>query len=67
VQGLTKRLSSAHQGEAVEQFFHESPIPTDPHPYQALEIFWGYNFFNYFAVSPTPKSKILACGYKASG
>jgi pimeloyl-ACP methyl ester carboxylesterase len=29
----------------MEQFFAECPVPTEPHPYKALEIFWNYNFF----------------------
>ena len=45
VQSLTNRLSTNHQKEVLEQFFAESPVPTEPHPYEALEIFWGYNFW----------------------
>ena len=29
----------------MERFFAECPVPTEPDPYQALEIFWSYNFF----------------------
>ena len=45
VQYLTNRLSSSHQKEELEQFFAESPVPTESEPYEALEIFWGYNFW----------------------
>ncbi|MGC1244698.1 MAG: alpha/beta hydrolase [Spirulinaceae cyanobacterium] len=45
VQSLTNRLSSDGTGRKIERFFAESPVPTEPHPYEALEIFWGYNFF----------------------
>ena len=45
VQYLTNRLSSNHRQEALEQFFAESPVPTESEPYAALEIFWGYNFW----------------------
>ena len=45
IQYLTNRLSSNHQKEVLQQFFAESPVPTEPHPYEALEIFWGYDFW----------------------
>ncbi|EDX77235.1 hydrolase, alpha/beta fold family, putative [Coleofasciculus chthonoplastes PCC 7420] len=45
VQSLTNHLSSDHTGKKIERFFAESPVPTEPHPYKALEIFWDYNFF----------------------
>lgn len=45
VQQLTNYLSSPHRHEVMEQFFAECPVPTEPHPYKALEIFWNYNFF----------------------
>ncbi len=45
IQYLTNRLSSNHQKEALEQFFTESPVPIEPEPYEALEIFWGYDFW----------------------
>ncbi|MGV2829826.1 alpha/beta fold hydrolase [Myxosarcina sp. GI1(2024)] len=45
VQTLTNRLSSSHRGEKLEQFLAESPVPLAAHPYKALEIFWGYNFW----------------------
>ena len=45
VQSLTNRLSSARQNPRIKRFFQESPIPLESHPYQALEIFWGYNFW----------------------
>ena len=45
IQTLTNRLSS-DRAEEIEQFFAESPTPTESHPYKALEIFWGYNFWS---------------------
>jgi pimeloyl-ACP methyl ester carboxylesterase len=45
IQTLTSYFSSPHSGKPIEQFFLESPVPTEAHPYEALEIFWGYNFF----------------------
>ncbi|WP_036478851.1 alpha/beta fold hydrolase [Myxosarcina sp. GI1] len=47
IQTLTNRLSSNHQGEKLERFLAESPVPIEPHPYKALEIFWGYNFWRH--------------------
>lgn len=48
VQRLTNNLSSSHRHSVIEQFFAESPVPTTVHPYKALEIFWGYNFFSRY-------------------
>lgn len=45
VQYFTNRLSSNHKGEKIQQFLAESPVPKEAHPYEALEIFWGYNFW----------------------
>jgi pimeloyl-ACP methyl ester carboxylesterase len=45
VQQLAARLTSSHQHATVRRFFDESPLPVDRHPYKALELFWGYNFF----------------------
>ncbi len=45
IQQLINSLSSSHRNEVMEQFFAECPGPSELHPYQALEIFWGYNFF----------------------
>ena len=45
VQSLTNRLTSHKKHPKIERFFAESPIPTETHPYEALEIFWGYNFW----------------------
>lgn len=45
IQYLTNRLSSNQQKEVLTRFFAESPVPTEPHPYEALEIFWGYDFW----------------------
>jgi pimeloyl-ACP methyl ester carboxylesterase len=45
VQQLTNILSSSHRHQTVEQFLVESPTPVERHPYEAMKIFWGYNFF----------------------
>lgn len=45
IQQLINSLSSSHRHEIMEQFFAECPVPSELHPYKALEIFWGYNFF----------------------
>lgn len=45
IQQLIHSLSTPHHNEVMEQFFAECPVPSELHPYQALEIFWGYNFF----------------------
>jgi pimeloyl-ACP methyl ester carboxylesterase len=44
-QQINRWLSSRVRNASIEQFFRESPIPTDFEPYRSLEIFWGYNFF----------------------
>lgn len=56
IQALTNRLSSDRNTKRMERFFAESPVPTESDPYQAVEIFWGYNFFrgNYSRVLPVP-------------
>ena len=46
IQQLTNRLSSDRTGKQIERFFAESPLPLKSHPYKALEIFWGYNFWS---------------------
>ena len=45
VQSLTNRLTSDRVNPRMKRFFRESPIPTETHPYEAVEIFWGYNFW----------------------
>lgn len=45
VQRLTHAASSKHKHQVMQQFFAESPIPIELHPYEALKVFWGYNFF----------------------
>jgi pimeloyl-ACP methyl ester carboxylesterase len=44
LQQKTRQMTSRHSLETVDRFFAESPIPTAVEPYDALEIFWGYNF-----------------------
>lgn len=44
-QTLAAKLTSSHRHSTVQQFFDESPMPVNQHPYQALELFWGYDFF----------------------
>jgi pimeloyl-ACP methyl ester carboxylesterase len=45
LQELTKSVSSRHNHATIDRFLRESPVPTDAEPYEALRIFWGYNFF----------------------
>ncbi|MGB7413104.1 MAG: alpha/beta hydrolase [Thermosynechococcaceae cyanobacterium] len=45
VQQFTDRLISTHTHDTIQQFLAESTVPLEPHPYEALEIFWGYDFF----------------------
>lgn len=45
VQQLSASMVS-HQSQQLQQFFTECPTPAELHPYEILEIFWGYNFFN---------------------
>lgn len=39
------QLSSEHSHPTLDRFTTESPLPVHAHPYDALRIFWGYNFF----------------------
>lgn len=59
VQSLTNRLSSDRKHQRIEQFFAESSLPTEPHPYEALEIFWGYNFWQRHQAGLNKKIPIL--------
>lgn len=43
VQKLTRPLFSQHATETVDRFLQESPLPQNPHPYQAMESFWNYD------------------------
>ena len=45
VRRLSNRLASDRNHLKIQRFFNESPVPTELHPYEALEIFWGYNFW----------------------
>lgn len=45
LQQKTKMLSSRIDHKTIERFLDESPVPTEAEPYEALEIFWGYNYF----------------------
>ena len=45
LQQQTKTLSSRFEHKTIERFLKESPVPTAAEPYEALEIFWGYNYF----------------------
>ena len=59
VQSLTNRLSSDRRHPKIEQFFAESTLPTEPHPYEALEIFWGYNFWQRHQAGLNKKIPVL--------
>lgn len=45
IQFITNRVSSDRNHAKIKRFLNESPVPTEPHPYKAVEIFWGYNFW----------------------
>ena len=45
LQKVIKKLSSQRDNAAIKRFLKESPVPTESAPYEALEIFWDYNFF----------------------
>lgn len=45
--------------QKMQQFFAESPVPTESHPYKALEIFWGYNFWQRYRVGFKQKVPVL--------
>ena len=59
VQTLTNRLSSDRTHAKIERFFAESTLPTEPHPYEALEIFWGYNFWQRHQAGLNKKIPVL--------
>jgi len=59
VQRLTHAVSSTHKHQVIQRFFAESPIPVELHPYQALKIFWGYNFFRRHGTSWLPNIPVL--------
>lgn len=45
LQRRAKTLSSRFKHKTIERFLEESPVPTAAEPYEALEIFWKYNYF----------------------
>ncbi len=45
LQQVTKAVSSQQDHDTIDRFLSESPVPTTAAPYEALEIFWDYNFF----------------------
>jgi pimeloyl-ACP methyl ester carboxylesterase len=45
LQRLIAQTVSRHNHTAIQRFIAESPVPVEPSPYTALQIFWGYNFF----------------------
>ena len=45
MQRAIAQLSSEHSHATIDRFTAESPLPVHAHPYDALRIFWGYNFF----------------------
>ena len=59
VQSFTNRLSSDRTHQKIERFFAESTLPTEPHPYEALEIFWGYNFWQRHQAGLNKKIPVL--------
>ena len=59
VQTFSNRLSSDRRHPKIERFFAESTIPTEPEPYEALEIFWGYNFWQRHQAGLNKKIPVL--------
>lgn len=59
MQQLTNTLSTTHRHEVMQRFFAESPIPIELHPYKAIEIFWGYNFFHRHSTAWQPDIPVL--------
>ena len=59
VQSFTNRLSSDRTHQKIEQFFAESTLPIEPDPYEALEIFWGYNFWQRHQAGLNKKIPVL--------
>lgn len=59
IQSLTNRLASDRTHAQIAQFFAESSLPTEPYPYEALEIFWGYNFWQRHPAGLNKKIPIL--------
>jgi pimeloyl-ACP methyl ester carboxylesterase len=59
LQNLSKAVSTSHRDEKLDRFFQESPIPKDIHAYDALEIFWHYNFFDRYPSSPVFQNPVL--------
>ncbi|MDJ0708365.1 MAG: alpha/beta hydrolase [Leptolyngbyaceae cyanobacterium MO_188.B28] len=45
LQNITKAVSTQHEHPTIDRFLNESPVPTNAEPYEALKIFWSYNFF----------------------
>lgn len=43
----------------MQRFYTESPVPTNLHPYKALKIFWGYNFFERYSTVWQPDIPVL--------
>jgi pimeloyl-ACP methyl ester carboxylesterase len=43
VQQWMQSMTSQHSTEAIVQFFADSPLPSEGHPYQVIESFWGYD------------------------
>lgn len=46
LQSATKTISTRYEHPTITRFLDESPVPTAAAPYEALKIFWGYNFFS---------------------
>ncbi len=43
VQDALKSLTAPQLNEALEAFFAQNGFPTEAHPYEAIEAFWGYD------------------------
>lgn len=45
LQRQVAQASSRHNHAQIQQFMAESPVPVEQSPYEALRVFWGYDFF----------------------
>ena len=46
LQRLAQSLVSPQRTAVIERYFADNPIPTEPDPYRALQIFWEYDLFS---------------------
>ena len=71
IQGIIEATKNTRFDRCHFSSYRDSSLNFETVYYMTTSDYTAYmdaqQHINYFAVSPTPKSKILACGYKASG